>query len=169
MTLGDSPTPRAGTAGFALSLLTWSLFLALQRSLPIPTLQLSPGWRWGMTLLFATDTLATIVWSLRVLLAAQRDQRLASTGPYAVVRHPIYSALLWGGTAAVAFAFQAWLVLLAALPLHLIWIRLALMEEQWLIAFFGEDYQRYAARTGRFLPRRSQFTTPPGDSPEISG
>ncbi len=149
--------------------MVWGLFLALQRALPLPSLRLAPGWRWGLTLLFATDALVTIILSTRILLAAQRQQRLAGTGPDALVRHPIYSALLWSGTATVAFAFQAWLVLLAALPLHLIWIRLAFIEEQWLEGLFGEDYRRYAAHTGQFLPRLSRLSTPPEDSPEPPG
>ena len=122
-----------------------------------------------MTLIFAVDGIATVAWSLGSLAAARRAGALARKGPYAVVRHPMYSAVMYSGTAAVAFAFQAWVVLLAALPLHLIWVRLAQKEEQTLAGRFGDEYLRYAAATGPFLPRLRQLTRPPGDSPELPG
>lgn len=76
---------------------------------------------------------------------------LITSGPYQLVRHPMYVALLLG-MAAVAMAGHAvaewllWLALLAVLHGK------ASLEERLLVARWP-DYAAYAARTGRFIPR----------------
>jgi protein-S-isoprenylcysteine O-methyltransferase Ste14 len=110
-----------------------------------------------MGLLFAIDAILTILWGAVTLARARQQDALAVTGPYAMVRHPIYGAVLWSGTAAVAFAFESWLVLAAVVPLHFLWIRLVQQEEMELQERFGEEYTRYATETGQFLPRLSSL------------
>ncbi len=155
-----------GLLALALTLTIWAVFVYLQRALPLPPLRLSPGWHWALTALFALDAVGTVLWSFAVLAGALREDRLAHAGPYALVRHPMSSAVIYSGTAAVAFAFQAWVVLLAVLPVHVVWLRLARMEEAELRGRFSEEYRDYAAATGQFLPRLSSLTRPPSDSHE---
>ena len=86
-----------------------------------------------------------------VLHHAQREGRLAVTGPYAWVRHPQYA-----GFAAIltGFLFQWPTVLtLAMYPVLLVmYWRLAVSEEQAVEAEFGDAYRRYAGKTPRFIP-----------------
>ena len=88
----------------------------------------------------------------KVLYAAQRRHRLATTGPYARVRHPQYAGFILIMT---GFLFQ-WptLVTLAMFPiLVFMYVRLALREEQDARAEFGDAYTRYEANTPAFFPR----------------
>jgi protein-S-isoprenylcysteine O-methyltransferase Ste14 len=89
----------------------------------------------------------------KVLYAAQRTHTLATTGPYARIRHPQYAAfvLIMSG-----FLVQ-WptLLTLAMFPvLTYMYMRLARREEREVAAEFGAEYERYAGRTPAFLPRR---------------
>jgi protein-S-isoprenylcysteine O-methyltransferase Ste14 len=88
----------------------------------------------------------------KVLYAAQREHRLATTGPYARVRHPQYA-----GFVLIMFGFLLqWptLITLVMFPiLVFMYVRLALREEREALGQFGEAYARYAARTPRFVPR----------------
>ena len=89
-------------------------------------------------------------WS--VLYAAQRKRALATTGPYAYVRHPQYVGFIL-----VMFGFLLqWptLLTLAMFPV-LVWmyIRLARSEEQEAIVTFGEAYRQYARSVPAFIPR----------------
>ncbi len=129
-------------------------------------MHLTAGWRWGVGLLFLADGLVTVLWSTAALTKAYREEQLVTSGPYALVRHPIYGAILWDSTAAVAFLFQSWLVLVGVVPLHLIWIRLVKPEEERLLQQFGDAYAQYSANTGQFLPRLKSLvgvTKPPED------
>jgi len=88
----------------------------------------------------------------KVLYAAQRDHRLATTGPYARVRHPQYGGFILIMT---GFLFQ-WptLVTLAMFPiLVFMYLHLARREERDARTEFGDAYSRYEASTPAFLPR----------------
>ena len=87
-----------------------------------------------------------------VLWRAQREQRLATTGPYAAVRHPQYVGFLL----IMAGLLLQWPTLLTVpmFPiLALAYARLARSEEREVRAQFGAEYDAYAASTPRFIPR----------------
>ena len=93
----------------------------------------------------------------RVLFAAQQARQLATTGPYAYVRHPQYVGFI---LIMLGFLLQ-WptLLTLAMFPI-LVWmyVRLARREEREVRAEVGEAYARYAAVTPAFLPRLRRVT-----------
>ncbi len=88
----------------------------------------------------------------RVLYAAQQSHQLATTGPYAYVRHPQYDGFI---LIMLGFLLQ-WptLLTLVTFPI-LVWmyVRLARREEREVRAEFGEEYARYARRVPGFIPR----------------
>ena len=87
-----------------------------------------------------------------VLYRAQRERRLATSGPYARVRHPQYAGFV---LIMLGFLFQ-WptLVTLAMFPvLVFMYVRLAHREEGEALAEFGVAYEEYARRTPRWIPR----------------
>ena len=102
------------------------------------------------TMIFLGFLLISAAW--RVLYEAQREGRLAVTGPYAYVRHPQYV-----GFVMIMFGFLLqWptLLTLAMFPV-LVWMyaRLARAEERDAIDSFGDAYRRYAAHVPAFIPR----------------
>ena len=90
----------------------------------------------------------------RVLHEAQRQGALATSGPYAHVRHPQYLGFI---LVMSGFLLQ-WptLLTLVMFPV-LVWmyVRLARSEERDVEAEFGETYRAYARRVPAFLPRLS--------------
>jgi len=89
-------------------------------------------------------------WSL--VARTRDDHRLVTTGPFAVVRHPIYTALALV-VVAMALALGHVTHLVAALPVYALgtWLRVR-AEERLLRAMFGTAYADYAARVKRFVP-----------------
>lgn len=88
----------------------------------------------------------------KILYAAQREHRLAMTGPYARIRHPQYVAFI---IIMVGFLLQ-WptLLTLTMFPV-LVWmyVRLARSEERDAKQEFGETWEVYAQQTPAFIPR----------------
>ena len=87
----------------------------------------------------------------KVLYQAQRRHGLATTGPYARIRHPQYGAFIL-----IMFGFLLqWPTILTLLMFPvLVWmyVRLARTEERDAEAYFGERWREYAAHTPGFIP-----------------
>lgn len=86
----------------------------------------------------------------RVLHEAVRTGQLATTGPYARVRHPQYGGLL---LIMIGFLLQ-WPTIptLAMFPvLVFIYLRLARSEEREVASQFADAWAAYAARTPGFI------------------
>ena len=78
---------------------------------------------------------------------------LVQQGPFAIVRNPIYFAML-GMLIAVGLAVSRWQALLAAIVVYLAgtWVRIH-AEETLLREAFGAEFDDYARRVPAFLPR----------------
>jgi protein-S-isoprenylcysteine O-methyltransferase Ste14 len=88
-------------------------------------------------------------WSRSVTI--KQGHELITAGPYAVVRHPIYTGVLTGllGTAIALSQVRGFIVLV--LFFLAFWIKLRL-EEQWMRSQFGETYAAYAQHTAALVP-----------------
>jgi protein-S-isoprenylcysteine O-methyltransferase Ste14 len=95
----------------------------------------------------------------QVLYAAQREHRLATTGPYARVRHPQYAGFI---LIMVGFLLQ-WPTLLTLLMfpiLVIVYWRLAQREEKAMVAEFGAEYSAYARGLPAFVPHFRRAVRP---------
>ena len=89
-------------------------------------------------------------WSLAARVIT--DHELIATGPYAFVRHPIYTGML-GMLIANGLVFGTWYSLLAGIAIY--WLGTALRtrrEEALLRQTFGAAYEDYARRVPPLLP-----------------
>ena len=128
-------------------------FVGLQRRfLPDSTLPLAAG----LTLNLLGLVLA--VWARRCLgrhwsgeITIKVDHQLIRTGPYRLVRHPIYTAMLclYLGTAIVSGELHALVGALLGIGAYLRKIR---MEEANLVRAFGAEYEEYRQQTWAVVP-----------------
>jgi protein-S-isoprenylcysteine O-methyltransferase Ste14 len=108
-------------------------------------------------LIFLLSGLSLAVWA-RVYLGrnwgmpmTQKDEpELVTSGPYQLVRHPIYSGLLLAmlGTA-LALTFY-WFIAVVVLGIYFIYS--ATVEEKIMAASFPTTYQSYRAKTKMLIP-----------------
>src|SRR5215472_8109523 len=91
-----------------------------------------------------------VYWSARVTL--KEGHQLIRSGPYAYVRHPIYTGMLVAciGTALVVGEWRGVLAIGLLLAGH---SRKAMREESMLTREFGEQYTSYRQSTGFLFPR----------------
>ena len=90
--------------------------------------------------------------SWRIGVDATERTELVTSGAFAFVRNPVFTAMLAALAGMVLLAptpvsAAAPLVLLAAVELQV-----RRVEEPYLLRTYGDIYARYAARVGRFLP-----------------
>jgi protein-S-isoprenylcysteine O-methyltransferase Ste14 len=80
-----------------------------------------------------------------------KDHQLVTSGPFAIVRHPMYTGLMLAALGSLLI-YSTWTTLLFAIFTPLISIR-ARREEAALAAEFGEGWQNYCKRVPAFFPR----------------
>lgn len=108
---------------------------------------------WGFALaggvLFACSVL-NLGRSLTPLPRPLRDGRLVTQGAYALVRHPIYSAVILG-TAGYGLVTENWLRLAITVVLFIFFDLKARAEERWLLEQYPE-YATYKTRVKKLVP-----------------
>lgn len=98
--------------------------------------------------------------SWRVGVDSNERTALVTTGPFAVVRNPIFSAMLITGLGLALLtpnlvSIAGWIALLIAIQLQV-----RVVEEPYLLKSHSNLYAAYAARTGRFVPGLGRIRTP---------
>ena len=89
-------------------------------------------------------------WSLTARLV--EGHQLATSGPYAHVRHPIYTGML-GMLVATGLALSHWGALLGALVVFFVGTVIRVRREEKLLrGAFGEQFEAYARRVPALLP-----------------
>jgi protein-S-isoprenylcysteine O-methyltransferase Ste14 len=115
-------------------------------------------WEFWLGALFTATGLAFAVWA-RVhigrnwsgTVTIKQDHELVASGPYALVRHPIYTGLLLGLIGS-AFARGEWRGALAVFIAWLALWRKLRLEERWMFERFGEKYADYKRRVPALVP-----------------
>jgi len=147
---------------FRVLVFLMAIVLLATTSIPLPWLylQLWPSGLWPFWL-GAALTVAGLLfavwarvhlgrnWSRSVTI--KQDHELITTGPYALVRHPIYTGILAGflGMAIAISQVRGFVVL--ALIFFAFWIKLR-MEEEWMRSQFGETYATYTRHSSALVP-----------------
>ena len=85
------------------------------------------------------------------IVTIKDGHELVTSGPYALVRHPIYTGLLLAFLGS-ALALGDWAGVLAfALSAAALWRKLR-VEERWMRQQFGDAYQAYSQRVAALIP-----------------
>lgn len=127
-----------GWIGVALCLLGFGLAISARRHL---------GRNWGLP------------------MSRKEQPELVTSGPYALIRHPIYTGLSLAMLGSAIGVNIFWLLLLV--PVSAYFIYSARREETVMLQLFPERYAAYVGRTGMLLPcpfaPSCRRLAPPGD------
>jgi protein-S-isoprenylcysteine O-methyltransferase Ste14 len=117
----------------------------------------SPTWLYTGAVLTVAGILIAL-WARIVLgrnwsamVSVRREHRLARSGPYRLVRHPIYSGLLLALFGTAIYKRQLSGLLAVALAL-VAWKVKSLQEESFMLEEFGGEYARYSQEVKGLIP-----------------
>jgi protein-S-isoprenylcysteine O-methyltransferase Ste14 len=82
----------------------------------------------------------------------QRADTLNTSGPYSVVRHPLYVGNFLMGLGVACFPGIWWVAVIYVLAFWLYYERIVLAEEDYLRRAFGDVFLEWAERTPVFVP-----------------
>lgn len=130
----------------------------------------APLWRRVIALILALVGLSLSVWSIVYMRykgdgnpmdafgheVAARTKHLMTEGPYRLSRNPMLSGsfIYYAGVCIWLWTWQALLVFVAFIAIMMLQV---LSEEKRLHKDFGEEYEDYCRRTGRFWPKRMKL------------
>ena len=148
-------TQRPLGAAFWFGVLAWMINPALMAwsSMPVPLALRLLGVGW----FFAGCAL--LVWTFRSLgknltdtVVTRKHHTLVMDAPYRWIRHPLYSSAVLV-VSAICLITANWFLLATGVAVLSVLIMRTRTEERNLVARFGESYQNYMTRTGRFVPK----------------
>ena len=89
-----------------------------------------------------------------------RADTLNTSGPYSVVRHPLYLGNFFMGLGVACFPGLWWIVVIYVLAFWLYYERIMLAEEAFLRTAFGAAFLEWAERTPAFVPDLRKYRPP---------
>ena len=143
-----------GPLGLLISLAALGVLLLLDVNVHHAKISSQPGIIRTIGLVLILIWICWHSWCMRTISRWWRHDQLCMTGPYRFVRHPIYAGGIFLGAIGIGLLFNSWIVLLLPALMYPTYSILVRKEEMMMIAVFGEEYRRYASRTGRLFPRR---------------
>lgn len=81
-----------------------------------------------------------------------KENRLVTTGAYALVRNPIYSAAMIACTGVILILRNAWFFILPFVYWLLMTVLMKKTEEKWLRDLYGREYDEYCSQVNRCWP-----------------
>jgi len=150
-------TRWARFAGVRVAILLLVLLLLRLRLFKAHHAVTSNPWSQGIGLVIFLLGLALAVWARIYIgrnwgmpMSEKSDPELVTTGPYSVIRHPIYSGIILALTGTAVAGSLFWLVAVVLLGGYFIYS--AIMEERYLTELFPEAYPRYKQSTKMLIP-----------------
>lgn len=166
----ESKRESGSLFGVALQGLAFAILWAVRRQAFTPPLRRA-GRPFEIAIAIVTVALAVV--SIWLVMSAVRTlgkewsvtarllegHKLATKGPYRLVRHPIYTAM-FGMLLATGLAISHWTALVVAVFVFAIgtWTRIR-SEERLLREAFGPQFEAYTRSVPAVVPRLSGFTT----------
>jgi protein-S-isoprenylcysteine O-methyltransferase Ste14 len=87
------------------------------------------------------------------IMALSDKHNMVQSGPYAIIRHPMYTAFFIIGLGFGLMSANWLIIIIYMLPLILMVVSRVKDEEGMMIERFGEEYRAYMRKTGSLLPR----------------
>src|SRR6476646_1866243 len=114
-------------------------------------------WRAGVGLVLFALGLGFAVWARMQLgrnwgtpMTQKDEPELVSSGPYHLVRHPIYSGILVAGVGTAVALSWLWLTAVGLAGVYFLYA--ATVEERYLTEQFPDDYPTYKRSTKMLVP-----------------
>ena len=117
----------------------------------------SDPWREGVGLVLFAVGLGFAIWARLHIgrnwgtpMTQKDDPELVTSGPYHLVRHPIYSGVLLAGVGTDIALSWMWLIAVVLAGIYFVYS--ATVEERYLTKQFPDTYPAYKSSTKMFVP-----------------
>jgi len=121
----------------------------------------APLLTWSLGLILLLMGVAVRIWAQsHILHRLVKSMQLTGTGPYQMVRNPLYIGNTLIIVGATVFSKLLWLAPLSLLWCAIVYSLVVHYEERNLSQLYGEPYRQYLAQVPRWFPRLSSLKKP---------
>ena len=148
-----APTSRVGIALQVVGIAVLWLHIGSADTWLMPLWRLIGSLAFGIAgAVMGTSAVRTLGKQWRIEAALIADHELIQTGPYAFVRHPIYTSMLLMAIA-TGFAVSQWPQFVTGVVLFFIGLEIRVRAEDGLLAGrFGPAFDAYRSRVSAYIP-----------------
>ena len=143
---------NVGPPGLTASLIL--IYLTLQYEAAFGIKKYETGHMWVDVLFFLIflEMLFILFWTLFSLPPKNRGRKLYTKGIYSFIRHPIYTVVIFHTNILTSLWVGSYLLLFLVPIQYLLWSKMVVKEEEYLIGIFGQEYIDYMSNVSRFIP-----------------
>ena len=143
---------NVGPPGLITSLLL--IYLTLQYEAAFNIKKYETGHMWVDILFFLVflEMLLILLWTLFSLPPKNRGKNLSTRGIYSFIRHPIYTVIIFHINILTSLCVGSYLLLFLVPIQYLLWSKMVVKEEEYLVGIFGQEYIDYMSNVSRFIP-----------------
>ncbi len=100
----------------------------------------------GISIILLIPGIAIWIWTVYLILTVASKKRLITTGPYVLVKHPLYAGVALLVIPWVGFLLDTWVGVLIGGALYVASRLFAPAEERLLSKTFGGEWEEYTAK-----------------------
>ena len=152
--MGCTKPRNVGPVGLLVTALSTFLIITTDKKMGFIKIDISEWWTTLLVLLTVTELLIILIWSIFSLLPKNRGKVFSKRGIYAIIRHPIYTIIIFHLPIIVALFYKSFVLLFFLPANYIFWSHLVGRKEEYLVGMYGEDYVDYMAEIPRFIPWR---------------
>ena len=143
---------NVGPPGLIFSLCLIYITHWIEMSFNMKKYELSPPWFYALFFLVLAEAVLILIWVLFSLPPTKRGKSLSKEGVYALMRHPIYTTIIFHLNVLFSLWWGSFLIIFLIPIQYLFWSKIIIREEEYLVGIFGEEYIDYMSNVSRFVP-----------------
>ena len=143
---------NVGPPGLLVSLLLIYSTIQYEKVFNVKGYKMGETWFVVLFLLVLFEAIFILFWVLFSLPPKNRGKSLCKNGIYSFVRHPIYTVVIFHINVLSSLWFGSFLLLFLIPLQYLLWSKMVVREEEYLIGIFGQEYIDYMSNVSRFIP-----------------
>ena len=143
---------NVGPPGLMFSVFLIYIVREIELFFNMKTYELSAPWFYVLFALVLGEAIFILFWVLFSLPPQNRGKNLAIEGVYALMRHPIYTTIIFHLNILFSLWWGSFLIVFLIPIQYLFWSKIIIKEEQYLVGIFGQDYIDYMSNVSRFIP-----------------
>lgn len=143
---------RGGPKGLFISLLLIYVTLEYEKAFNVQRYEINETWFFVLFFLISLEGALIIFWTLLSFTAKAKERGFNTGGIYAFVRHPICTLVIFHANILVSLWFGSYLLLFLVPLQYLLWLKIIVKEEEYLVGIFGQEYIDYISNVSRFIP-----------------